>query len=67
MYVSLNERLRFVRALRSRPFALLWVGQTISSLGNSAFYTALAWEVLLLTPVVSALVLLLNQTLPGCL
>ncbi len=67
MYVSLNERLRFVRALRSRPFALLWVGQTISSLGNGAFYTALAWEVLLLTPVVSALVLLLNQTLPGCL
>ena len=42
-------RLRFLRALRSRPFALLWAGQTISALGDGAFYTALAWTVLLLT------------------
>jgi MFS family permease len=41
--------LRFARALRSRPFALLWAGQAISALGDGAFYTALAWTVLLLT------------------
>jgi MFS family permease len=38
-----------LRALGSRPFALLWAGQTISALGDGAFYTALAWTVLLLT------------------
>ncbi len=42
-------RLRFARALRSRPFALLWLGQTISTLGDGAYLTALAWQVLLLT------------------
>ncbi len=41
--------LQILRALRSRPFTLLWLGQTISSLGDGAFTTALAWEVLLLT------------------
>lgn len=43
------QRLRFAQALGSRPFALLWTGQTLSALGNGAFATALAWEVLLLT------------------
>lgn len=43
------SRVRFLRALRSRPFALLWSGQTISSLGDGAFQTALAWQVLVLT------------------
>jgi DHA3 family tetracycline resistance protein-like MFS transporter len=42
-------RLRFLRALGSGPFALLWGGQTISALGDGAFSTALAWQVLLLT------------------
>lgn len=45
--MSLN--IRVLRALHSRQFALLWSGQTISSLGDGAFATALAWEVLLLT------------------
>lgn len=49
MNLAIAERARFVRALRSRPFALLWTGQTISSLGDGAFLTALAWEVLQLT------------------
>ncbi len=34
------------RALRQRPFALLWSGQTISSLGNSFYRVALTWWVL---------------------
>jgi MFS family permease len=42
-------RVRFILALRSRPFALLWVGETFSALGNGAYATALAWQVLLLT------------------
>jgi MFS family permease len=34
------------RALRGRPFALLWSGQTISLLGDRVFQVALAWWVL---------------------
>jgi MFS family permease len=44
-----TTRLRFVRALRSRPFAWLWAGQTISALGDGAYTVALAWAVLKLT------------------
>jgi MFS family permease len=42
-------KVRFARALRSRPFALLWLGQTVSELGDGAYFTALAWQVLVLT------------------
>jgi DHA3 family tetracycline resistance protein-like MFS transporter len=34
------------RALRLRPFALLWSGQSISRLGDSFYQVALAWWVL---------------------
>lgn len=43
------KRLAFARALRSRRFAMLWSGQTISALGDGAFLTALGWQVLVLT------------------
>ncbi len=33
------------KALIHRPFALLWSGQTVSRLGDSIFYIALAWLV----------------------
>lgn len=46
---ALGSKLRFTRALYNRPFALLWIGQTISSLGDGAYNTALAWFILLLT------------------
>jgi MFS family permease len=46
---TISGRLRFARALRSRSFALLWLGQTISTLGDGAYLTALAWQVLILT------------------
>ena len=49
MATALMRRMRFARALRSRRFALLWGGQTISAMGDGAFYTALAWQVLILT------------------
>jgi hypothetical protein len=32
----------FLRALRIRPFALLWGGQTISRLGDSLYRIALS-------------------------
>ena len=49
MFVSSIKRMKFVRALRSRPFAMIWIGQTISNLGDGMFYLALAWQVLLMT------------------
>ena len=49
MNVSLAEKLRFTRALRSRPFAMVWIGQTISNLGDGIFSIAIAWQVLLMT------------------
>jgi DHA3 family tetracycline resistance protein-like MFS transporter len=35
-----------LRALRLRPFALLWSGQTISRLGDSLYRIALSWWIL---------------------
>ena len=51
-------RLQFARALRARPFALLWTGQTISVLGDAVFTIALTWEVLLLTGSATAMSLI---------
>ncbi len=44
-----NKRLRLFGALRSQSFACLWIGQTVSAMGNDVFSVALAWEVLVLT------------------
>lgn len=49
MFASSLKRMKFVRALKSRPFAMIWIGQTISNLGDGIFYLALAWQVLLMT------------------
>lgn len=65
MGLSIVKRTQFARALRSRPFALLWIGQTISTLGNGAFTVALAWEVLLLTGSATAMgVVVVSQSIP---
>src|SRR5258708_5479857 len=62
---SVAARLRFARALGSRPFALLWAGQTISALGDGAYMTALAWQVLLLTGSAQAMgVVLIARSIP---
>ncbi len=58
LYPALIERLQFARALQARPFALLWVGQTISVLGDAVFTIALTWEVLLLTGSATAMSLI---------
>jgi MFS family permease len=63
--LSIAARLRFARALRSQPFALLWAGQTISALGDGAYLTALAWQVLLLTGSAKAMgVVLIARSIP---
>lgn len=49
MIISIGKRVQFARALRSRPFALIWLGQAVSNLGDGIFYVALAWQVLLMT------------------
>jgi MFS family permease len=62
---SLLSKIPFLAALGSRPFALLWSGQTISALGDGAFTTAVAWQVLLLTGSATAMgLMMLAQTLP---
>src|SRR5689334_17228568 len=52
-----------LRSLQHRPFALLWTGQTISSLGDSLHRIALAWWVLEKTGSATAMgtVLVLTQ------
>ncbi len=49
MVAFLGKRLKFARALKSRPYAMFWLGQTISNLGDGIFNIALAWQVLLMT------------------
>jgi MFS family permease len=46
---AIGSRIRFIHALHNRPFTLVWIGQAISSLGDGAYNTALAWFILLLT------------------
>ncbi len=63
-----REGLRLTRALQSRAFACFWLGQSISSLGDGAFLTALAVAVYQLTG--SSLImglLLMAQIIPELL
>src|SRR6266702_1600819 len=64
MSIAFTHRPHFARALHSRPFALLWTGQTISALGDGAFVTALSWAALQLTGSAMAMgIVVLAQTL----
>jgi len=63
---SAASRVRFTRALRSRAFALMWIGQSISALGNGAFTTALAWQVVVLTHSATLMgIILVAQVIPA--
>lgn len=65
MIAPLTQRLRFARALKSRPYALLWIGQSLSGLGDGIFYIALAWQVLLMTHSGTAMgLVLVASTIP---
>src|SRR5216683_4927107 len=59
LHSAIAERLHFARAFRSRPFTLLWAGQTISVFGDAVFTIAITWEVLLLTDSATAMSLIL--------
>jgi MFS family permease len=48
-------RLRILRPLSVRDFRLLWIGQTVSLLGNSFFTVALAWQTVRLSDSATAL------------
>ena len=39
-------RVKILRPLRLRDFALLWSGMTVSLLGDGMYYVAIAWQVL---------------------
>jgi DHA3 family tetracycline resistance protein-like MFS transporter len=41
-----SPTMNILRALKHRPFALLWIGQTTSRLGDNLYRIALAWWVL---------------------
>ena len=57
--------MRLFAALKYRPFALLWLGRTVSSLGDGIFLVALAWFVLTTTGSASANgVILICETVP---
>jgi DHA3 family tetracycline resistance protein-like MFS transporter len=65
MMGTLMRRVQFARALRSRRFAWLWSGQTISAMGDGAFFTALAWQVLVLTGSAGAMgIVLVAESIP---
>lgn len=59
VHSALAGWLQFARALRSRPFINLWIGQTISVLGDAVFTIAITWQVLLLTGSATAMSLIL--------
>ena len=49
MIAIFNRSIHFAYALKSRSYALMWIGQAISNLGDWTFNVALAWQVLLMT------------------
>jgi MFS family permease len=53
--VSAPPRLRVLEPLRHRDFRLLWIGQTVSQIGDAAFVVALGWRAFTLTGKASSL------------
>ena len=42
---SLTSRIGLLRPMRHRDFRLLWIGQTVSMIGDGTYYVAVAWLV----------------------
>lgn len=49
MNPTIKMMTQFARSLQSPSFLLVWIGQTVSLLGDGSFTIALAWQVLILT------------------
>src|SRR5579872_1239627 len=65
MIATFTKHLRFARALNSRPYAMVWIGQSLSGLGDGIFYIALAWQVVLMTHSGTAMgLVLVASTIP---
>jgi MFS family permease len=65
MFSLTHQSFYFARALKSRPYKMLWIGQAISNLGDGVFSIALAWQVLLMTHSPAAVgIVLLASSLP---
>jgi MFS family permease len=58
--VSAPPRLRVLEALRHHDFRLLWIGQTVSQIGDAAFIVALGWRAFTLTGKASSLGIVLS-------
>jgi len=41
----LSDRIGLLRPMRHRDFRLLWIGQTVSMIGDGTYYVAVAWLV----------------------
>jgi len=52
---GLSNRLRILKPMRIRDFALLWTAMTVSLLGDGIYYVAIAWQVYELSNVPTAL------------
>lgn len=65
MVAMFTKHLHFARALKSRPYAMFWIGQSLSGLGDGIFYIALAWQVLLMSHSGAAMgLVLVASTIP---
>jgi MFS family permease len=42
---ALSSRIGLLRPMRHRDFRLLWIGQTVSMIGDGTYYVAVAWLV----------------------
>jgi MFS family permease len=42
---TLTDRIGLLRPMRHRDFRLLWIGQTVSMIGDGTYYVAVAWLV----------------------
>src|SRR5262249_38540861 len=63
-----ERRFKMLAPLKLRDFRLLWMGMTISLLGDGVFLVAIAWQVYLLTNAPTALAVVgLAMTLPQIL
>src|SRR5262249_2605933 len=62
------NRVRILRPLRIRDFALLWTGMTVSLLGEGLYMVAIAWQVYAISNAPTALALVgLAWTVPQVL